>query len=92
MRTIKEMLPDAIEAIENLLDNQGGPAEQRWRKLPLNTLLHKSSEHQRLHLIGDCAEPHIIHQATRAMMALQVWLEIQKTHRHGACHDLATSD
>lgn len=91
MQTIQEMFPDAVSEIEKLLDNHGGPAEQRWRKLPLNTLLHKSSEHQRLHLIGDCAEPHIIHQATRAMMALQVWLEIQQTYK-GARHDLATSD
>lgn len=91
MQTIQEMFPDAVSEIEKLLDNHGGPAEQRWRQLPLNSLLHKSSEHQRLHLVGDCAEPHIIHQAVRAMMALQVWLEIQQTYK-GARHDLGASD
>lgn len=92
METLQAMLPDAIEAVENLLNQFGGPREKRWRELPLNTLLFKSQEHQRLHLLEDPTEAHIVHQAARALMALQVWLEIQKTHRHGACHDLATSD
>lgn len=91
MKTIKEMVPDAIEAVENLLDRFGGASESRWRSLPLNTLLYKAQEHQRLHLVADQSEPHIVHQAARSLMALQVWLEIQITHR-GVANGLACGD
>lgn len=89
------LLLDAVREVNAVLERNGGVDRDEWRRQSLNEHISHAVIHGEKFLRGDASEPHLAHLATRALMALQIKIEMDRTLEGKTCeapHDLATSD
>lgn len=89
------LLLDAVREVNAVLERNGGVDRDEWRRQSLNEHISHAVIHGEKFLRGDTSEPHLAHLATRALMALQIKIEMDRTLEGKTCeapHDLATSD
>ena len=85
------LLLDALKEVNAVIERNGGVDRDEWRRKCLHKHISHAASHGENFLRGDTTEPHLAHMATRALMALQIKIEMDRT-LEGKGSDVVASD